>query len=257
MTLARLSHLRRRPLARTAACASLVASAALLTACASPSSNFYTLGGSDSASPSRLASTPALLIEVPRVEVPSQVARNQFVIQNDPLKVRVLEQERWISLPDAEIRRALSSSLTQQLDTFDVSGTPRPSGVPLYRVNFTVQRFESWPGSHALIDAVWSVRAVDNPGLAVLTCRSIENEPVKSGYEALADGHRRALQRIAAQIASGIRMLAAAPGPSGRRPPPAKPTPAALRLPCPASAATGAPSISGSSAPDAVPGRSG
>ena len=53
-----------------------------------------------------------------------------------------------------------------------------------------VQRFESWPGSQALIDAVWSVRAVRST--AVMTCRSVVSEPVGGGYDALVEGHRRA-----------------------------------------------------------------
>ncbi|WJF89812.1 PqiC family protein [Paraburkholderia bonniea] len=211
MTPAQLSHvrLRLRPFARGAASASLLAGLALLGACASPSSRFYTLNASEAATAPRPVASPTLLIEVPPVDVPLQVARNQFVVQSDPLKVKVLEQERWASLPGDEIRRALSTSLMQQLNTIDVTGTPRPEGVPLYRVNLAVQRFESWPGSHALLDAVWSVRAVGSQ--RVLTCRSIENMPVKEGYEALAGGHRRAVQQLATEIAAGIQTLASAP----------------------------------------------
>jgi len=72
-----------------------------------------------------------------------------------------------------------------------------------------VQRFESWPGSHALIDAVWSVRAVRTQ--AVLTCRSVIGEPVSGGYDAIAEGHRRAVQQISTEIAAAVRNLAAAP----------------------------------------------
>jgi hypothetical protein len=71
-----------------------------------------------------------------------------------------------------------------------------------------VQRFESWPGSHALIDAVWSVRAVRSE--TIMTCRSTITEPVTAGYDALVDGHRQAVQQISTQIAAGIEAMAAA-----------------------------------------------
>jgi uncharacterized lipoprotein YmbA len=112
-----------------------------LAACASsPASRFYTLGAggavqSPTTSTSSAASTtsttsttstaqratsPAFLIEVPPVDVPSQVARNQLVVQTGNARVDVLEQERWASPPADESRRALSGDLAAQLGTFDV-----------------------------------------------------------------------------------------------------------------------------------------
>jgi hypothetical protein len=188
-------------------------SAALLSAlvaCSSPPSHFYTLSAGDQPTEAaRTAGNPPLLIEVPPVDVPPQVAKNQFVVQTGPTQVQVLEQERWASLPGDEIRRALSSALTQQLGTIDVYGSPYPDRVPVYRVSVNVQRFESWPGSRTLIDAVWSVRAVRTQ--AVLTCRSVVGETVSGGYDALADGHRRAVQQISTEIAAAVRNLAASP----------------------------------------------
>ena len=198
-----------RPTRRTAATAVLLAGAVVLSACSSPPSHFYTLTADDTAATASTAATPALLIEVPPVEVPPLVAKNQLVVQTGPTQVQVLEQERWASLPGDEIRRALSSDLTGQLGAIDVYGTPYPDGVPLYRIKLTVQRFESWPGSHALIDAVWSVRSMRTQ--AVLTCRSLVNVPVTAGYDALTDGHRRAVQAISKEIAAGVEALAAPP----------------------------------------------
>ncbi|CAG4892399.1 PqiC family protein [Paraburkholderia gardini] len=180
-----------------------------LAGCASPVSRFYTLNATDTTASTRPAGNSSMLIEVPPVDVPPQVAKTQLVVQTGPTQVQVLEQERWASLPGDEIRRALSSDLTARLGAIDVYGTPYPDGAPVYRVSVNVQRFESWPGSHALIDAVWSVRVVRTQ--AVLTCRSVVSEPVATGYDALAEGHRRAVQEISTEIAAGVQALAAAP----------------------------------------------
>ncbi|WP_321930629.1 PqiC family protein [Paraburkholderia guartelaensis] len=216
--------------------------AAALAGCSSPASRFYTLSPSDDTA--RTAAAPSAgnapwLIELAPVDVPPQVAKAQFVVQTDANQVRVLEQERWSSMPGDEIRRALSGDLTQQLGTIDVYGSPHPEGVPVYRVSVNVQRFESWPGSHALIDAVWSVRALDTQ--TVLTCRSVLNEKVGDGYDALVIGHRQAVEALSQSIASGVRALAAAPrvsvaangGKAGTR---AKPAPS---IACPQMAAAG------------------
>ncbi|HEY1997102.1 PqiC family protein [Paraburkholderia sp.] len=195
--------------ARSAALAGACAGLLAVAACSSPSSRFYTLGGEAAPATASTAAAPALLIEVPPVDVPSQVAKNQLVVQTGPTQVQVLELERWASLPGDEIRRALSSDLTQELGTIDVYGNAYPEGTPVYRVSVNVQRFESWPGSHALIDAVWSVRAVGSQ--TVMTCRSIVNQPVTGSYDQLVDGHRQAVQQISLQIAAGIKAMAAAP----------------------------------------------
>lgn len=201
--------------------AGVLAFAALtaLSGCASPPSHFYTLSPGDVAAPA--VANPPWLIEVAPVDMPPQVAKNQLVVQKDATQVDVLEQERWASLPADEVRRALSGDLTQRLGTIDVYGTPHPDGVPVYRVSVNVQRFESWPGSHALIDAVWSVRSLSTQN--VMTCRSLLNEPVSGGYDQLVAGHRQAVGALASSIASGVRTLAEAPRAGAK----------AVSLPCP------------------------
>ncbi|WP_116136669.1 PqiC family protein [Trinickia diaoshuihuensis] len=197
-----------RPLASIAARAACVAlvGAALVAGCASsPSNRFYTLGGGSQAQ--RAAATPAFLIEVPAVDVPSQVARNQFVVNESATRVNVLEQERWASLPADEIRRALSADLAAKLGTFDVFGSPHPENVPVLRVSVNVSRFESWPDSHTMLDSVWSVRALRTQ--TVVTCHTVLRETVGTGYDALVAGHRRALDELTDAIAPVVRALAA------------------------------------------------
>ncbi|NUX55055.1 PqiC family protein [Paraburkholderia youngii] len=213
-----------------------LAAALAIAACSSPSSRFYTLGGADSAgAAARTGAAPVWLIEVAPVNVPPQVARNQLVVQTGPTQVQLLEQERWASLPGDEIRRALSTNLTQQLGTIDTFGTAHPDDAAVYRIAMNVQRFESWPGSHALIDAVWSVRAVRSN--AVMTCRSVVSETVGGGYDALVDGHRRALAQVSTQIATGVRAMAAAAATTtsttGRTSSSSRPAAAPVVPPCP------------------------
>jgi uncharacterized lipoprotein YmbA len=222
--------------------------AVLVAGCASsPSSRFYTLGGD--AAPAAASMPASFYVEVPPVDMPPQVAKNQLVVQTSPAQVQVLEQERWASLPADEVRRALSADLTRQLGAIDVYNTPRPDSVPVYRVKVNVQRFESWAGSQAVIDAVWSVRAVGSQ--AVLTCRTVAQQPVGAGYDALVAGHRKAVDQLAAEIAAGVREVSAIPAPAAMAADGASPAksqaklrqPVAARpLPCPvASASASAP----------------
>lgn len=216
---------------------SAVSLAAALAACSSsPASRFYTLGGNDAAT--RTAAPAAFYLEVSPVDMPPQVAKNQMVVQDGAAQVRVLEDERWASLPADEVRRALSADLTQRLGAIDVYGTPHPEGVPVYRVKVNVQRFESSPGRRALIDAVWSVRGVSNQ--AVLTCRTLAEQPVDGSYDALVAGHRRAVDQLASAISTGVRTVSSVPVPVSMPAAAGKaaklPTPAPVVLPCPAAA---------------------
>ncbi|KNH04528.1 hypothetical protein BRCH_02428c [Candidatus Burkholderia brachyanthoides] len=221
---------------RFGALMSVLSAAGLLAACASsPTSNFYTLAGASAGSGNgaRQASSGApFFFELAPVDMPSQVARNQLVLQTNPAQVKVLEEERWASLPADEVRRALSGDLTQRLGSIDVYGTSYPPSATVYRVKVSVQRFESWPGSQAVIDAVWSVRTTG--GDNVLTCRTVAQETVGQGYSALVDGHRKAVDEIASAITAGVRSLNALPPASARakngaasRPAPVSPCPAA------------------------------
>jgi uncharacterized protein len=188
-----------------------------LAACSTPpDSRFYTLDGGAAAARTAAAAPASFYLEVAPVDMPPQVAKNQMVVQDGASQVRVLEYERWASLPADEVRRALSADLTQQLGAIDVYGTPYPDGASVYRVKVTVQRFESSPGRRALIDAVWSVRGVANQ--AVLTCRTVSEQPVDAGFDALVAGHRRAVDQLASDISAGLRTVSAVPAPMASTP---------------------------------------
>ena len=183
--------------------------AALLGGCASaPPEHFYSLSSGMDAAP--LAASPGYYIEVAAVSVPQQVARSQLVVSAGEGGIELLEQQRWASPPAAEIGQALSLALSGQLGAIDVFRTQPPAQATVYRISTSVQRFESAPGRYALLDAVWSVRRVG--GAQILTCRSVLREPVTAGYDALVAGHRRAVLRMASDIAGAIRGQAAGQG---------------------------------------------
>jgi uncharacterized lipoprotein YmbA len=151
------------------------------------------------------SASPAILIDMRPVKVPAAVARSQLVVQVKATQVNVLEDDRWASPLADEIRNAMLAAVTRQSGALDGHGMIRADNGAVYEVSVDVRRFESWPGSHVLIDAVWTVRPSNSQG--TMTCHSIVSGSVSAGYDAIVDGHRQALQRIATQIAQGIREL--------------------------------------------------
>jgi uncharacterized lipoprotein YmbA len=153
-------------------------------------------------------------IEVPPVDVPQQVARNQFVVTTGPGRADIVEHRRWLAPLSDEIGSALSADLSHSLSTIDVYRTPHAPTQPVYRINVNVQRFESVLGSRASLAAVWSVRAVASD--ALVTCRSDITVHVDQGYDALVDGHRSAVAQLSSDIAATVRQLAASSAPGAK-----------------------------------------
>jgi uncharacterized lipoprotein YmbA len=179
----------------------------VLGGCASsPPEHFYSLSNGLGMAPAP-AARASYYIEMPAVTVPKQLTRNQLLVTTGEGRMDLLEQERWSAPPAAEIGQALSLAVSGELGTIDAFRTPVPENAPVYRISTNVQRFESAPGRYALIDAVWSVRQVGST--QVLTCRSVAQETVGAGYDALVAGHRRAVVRIGSDIAKAVRALAA------------------------------------------------
>lgn len=191
----------------------ITAAGLLLAACASAPLHYYTLVAPADESASGLVApaagasvAPSLPFELLPVGVPAQVDQPQLVVREGGQGVALLGSERWIAPLGDEVRSALSADLARELHSADVSGLPG-NDKPLLRIKLDVRRFDSAPGSYALIEAAWSVRLLHGARPATLACTSRVNEAVGPGYPALVQGHQRAIARLAAQIATAARAL--------------------------------------------------
>jgi uncharacterized lipoprotein YmbA len=183
-----------------------------MAACTSAPTHFYTLQQSAAANRPVAA---LFLIEVLPVVVPTEVDQPELLVRLNEQRVAVLDSERWAAPLAAELRSALAANLAGKLGTRDVHGLPHPQDVPLYRIQVNVRRFDSWPGQRAVIEADWSIR--DYAEHILVTCTSSESEQVEPGYDALVQGHQRAIARIADDIATVLRTIAAGAVPACSR----------------------------------------
>ena len=196
-----------RSVASAAAGIALCAALALAAGCASPPSRFYTLSGATA------NATPAAgpSIAVGPVSIPAVVDRPEIVVTIADNEVWLDEFNRWaspladgISVAVAENLSALLATprvaLLTQATTFDTD----------FRVAIEVQRFESIPGTSALVDAVWNVRRVKD-GVSVSGRATLRESVADRGYDALAAAHSRAVARLCEDVAAAIRKLAPSP----------------------------------------------
>lgn len=177
-----------------------------LAGCGSAPTHFYTLQQGASERTDTVAAS-SFLIEVLPVAVPAQVDQSELLVRQSEQRVVVLDNEHWAAPLAAELRGAFATDLVAALGTRDVYGLPHPPAAAVYRIQIDVRQFDSWPGRHALIDADWSVRGSGEG--ALITCTSSALEDVGSGYDALVQGHQRAIARIAADIAAAVHNVSA------------------------------------------------
>lgn len=168
-----------------------------VSACAPPASHFYTLMPPSQAEVAVPVGAEAF--ELRAVRVPGQVDLPQLVVREGIGEVRVAETHQWVAPLHDEVRSALSTLLAARLGQADLYRVPQPEGISLTRITVELRRFDSAPGDHVGIDALW---AIQPPGDAVLrTCSGSFRESVsRSGYGALVEAHQRALGRLADAI---------------------------------------------------------
>ncbi len=178
-----------------------------LAGCASAPLHYYTLVTPASA-PANAGQPAGLPFELLPVSVPAQVDQPQLLVRQGGQGVALLGSERWIAPLGDEVRSAMSADLAAELNSQDVSGLPG-NGKPRLRIKLDLRRFDSEPGSYALIEAAWSVRLSGADHAEPVACSSRIRETVAPGYAALVQGHQRALGQLAAQVAAVARSLAA------------------------------------------------
>jgi uncharacterized protein len=181
-----------------------LAGLALLTACASPPSHFYTL------SPSRdsLAGPgSSVTVAVGPVSIPESVNRPEIVVQIGPNQVALDEFNRWASPLQSDIQRVLIENLTLLLGTPSVFRYPQGSiGAADFRVEIEVLRFESVPGDAAFLDVIWTVHGKSEKERK--TGRTTLRERAAGvSYDALVAAHSQALGRLSRDIAEAILTL--------------------------------------------------
>lgn len=178
-----------------------------LAGCASAPLHYYTLVPAAGAL-SNAGQPAGLPFELLPVSVPAQVDQPQLLVRQGGQGVALLDSERWIAPLGDEVRSAVSADLAAELNSQDVSGLP-DNGKPRLRIKLDLRRFDSEPGSYALIEAVWSVRLTGTDPAEPVACSSLIRESVAPGYAALVQGHQRALGQLAAQVAAVARSLGA------------------------------------------------
>lgn len=180
---------------------------ALAVGCASPPSRFYTLSSATATAPP--ASGPAIVVGP--VSIPAVVDRPEMVVTIGDNEVWLDEFNRWAAPLADNISIAVAENLIAILPTPRVALLAQTAAFDAdFSVAVEVQRFESIPGTSALVDALWRVRRVKD-GASASGRSTVRENVADRGYDALAAAHSRAVARLSQDIADAIRKLATSP----------------------------------------------
>ncbi|MEX5340794.1 membrane integrity-associated transporter subunit PqiC [Pseudomonas sp. I2] len=156
---------------------------ATLQGCSSAPIHYHTLV------PAQPAERPAGVdIAIQQVTLPPQVDRSQLVIRQGDSGLVILETEWWGANLVDEFRSALQDQL----------GMPTgAAGRATLRVE--VQRFDSIPGQHALLDVNWRL-GYGTPH-SQLSCHSTLQSRADNSISGLVAAHQDNLRRFARMVA--------------------------------------------------------
>lgn len=201
-----------------------------LAACASTPVRYYTLA---SAAPPPMAAQRAdapgrgrgtLQVEVGPVGVPDRLARPQMVLRSnlDPssTRVSVLEQQRWSSPFDSELRDAFGVAIAARLGAVDVTRGGALPEQPVYRVALQLRQFDAVLDKQVEATFGWTITRSDDDRNAV--CQAFASQPIGPGMDELVQGIQRVVDTLADRVATQIAQLqegrtAACQGPGPRQ----------------------------------------
>lgn len=183
---------------------------ALATGCASPKDRYYTLAApAESAATAASTPTPLLFIEMAPIALPERLARPQMVVRKDTpgAEVRLLEQHRWASSFENELRDALAAGVASRTGAIDLTRGGRQASQPVWRIAVQVRQFDAVEDSRVDTAMSWTLRRVDRD--TALSCSWSGSEKADAGIDALALGAQRLARRAANAIGDQVLALQA------------------------------------------------
>jgi uncharacterized lipoprotein YmbA len=146
------------------------------------------------------ASETTLAIDVRVVHTPPQLNRAELMVRTGPTEVTLLENERWASPVNDEIKDALRLELQRRLGR--MTGL-RPAFAKL-TLDIDMRHLEAEFGRYAVLEASWtatlSATGQRSNGARVTTCTFQADEKIHTGYAGMIEGYQREIAALADAI---------------------------------------------------------
>ena len=146
------------------------------------------------------ASETTLAIDVRIVHSPAQLNRSELMVRTGPTEVTLLDNERWASPLNDEIKDALRLELKRRIGR--LAGLH--PGFARLTLNIDVQHLEAELGRYALLEASWSATLSStgqrSTGVRATSCTFQADEKIYAGYAGIVEGYQREIAALAEAI---------------------------------------------------------
>ena len=150
------------------------------------------------------AAETTLPIDVRIVHTPPQLNRSELMVRTGPTQVTLLENERWASPVNDEIKDAVRLELQRRLGR--ITGL-RPAFAKL-TLDIDVQHLEAEFGRYALLETYWSgtlsASGKTSRGARATICAFQASEKIHTGYAEMVEGYQRAIAALADAIVAAL-----------------------------------------------------
>jgi uncharacterized protein len=150
------------------------------------------------------ASQTTFVIDVRVVHTPPQLNRSELMVRTGPTEVTLLENERWVSPVNDELKDAVRLELQRQMGR--ITGL-RPAYTKL-TLDLDVQHLEAELGQYALLEVSWSATfsaaGQRSTGARATACTFHADEKIHTGYAEMVEGYQREIAALAAAIVAAL-----------------------------------------------------
>jgi uncharacterized lipoprotein YmbA len=187
--------------------------AVALTACAKPATmRFYTLANQAQNPPTVASKASPIAIEVLPVRIPERLKRPQLVLTSKNIsQLKILEQDRWSSSFNDELRDTFVSGITNQLGAIDISHGGRVANQPTYRIAIVLQQLNAILGEQVQTNFAWTITRLNTDSssedMPSLSCQSISSKTVDGDINAIVIGLQEAVADVTKAISANVTSL--------------------------------------------------
>ena len=178
----------------------------LLTACATPSSNFYTL--ESQSLPFATANTAIAkkrLIGIGPLSLPALVERRQIVTRTENNGIQIAEFDLWAAPLKDNVLAVLSKNVATLQPNAIVRAYPwNAFGDVDYRVIVDISRFDTQLGKSANLEASWAIMEEKNHTIVSNGQANIKQPLNDANYNSAAQALSQLLSKLSQQIAMAL-----------------------------------------------------
>jgi len=191
----------------------LVLLALTLAGCATPATTrFYTLANPTKGLIAASPTSSPIAIEVLPINVPERLKRPQLVVStHGSTQLKILEQDRWSSSFNDELRDAMASGISGQLGATDVSHGGRVAGQPVYRIAIVLRQYDAIAGDKVQANFGWSITRMANSANsgteASLACQADISKPAGNSMDDLTKGVRASVDEVVQLISANVTSM--------------------------------------------------